>query len=78
MGREIQCRIKMAGRQNVNVDYLKHTLILSNYRGVPPTQGLILAPSYEMALQNARTRGISRQDDTQKWLKCRAIRLIKG
>ena len=27
---------KMAGRQNVNVDYLKHTLILSNYRGVPP------------------------------------------
>ena len=35
MGREKQCRIKIAGRQNVNVDYLKHTLILSNYRGVP-------------------------------------------
>jgi len=35
MGSGKQCRIKMAGRQNVNVDYLKHTLILSNYRGVP-------------------------------------------
>ena len=40
MGRGKQCRIKMAGRQNVNVDYLKHTLILSNYRGVPPIKSL--------------------------------------
>src|SRR6266568_4885041 len=36
MGTGKQCRIKMAGRQNVNVDYLKHTLKLSNDWGVAP------------------------------------------
>jgi len=40
MGNGKQGRIKMAGRQNVNVDYLKHTLKLSNDRGAPHPKGL--------------------------------------
>lgn len=35
MGSGRKCRIKIAGRQNVNGYHLKHTLKLSNNRGAP-------------------------------------------